>query len=453
MHESSAPAEPQDTSYRRIFDIALPMILAYISVPLMGFVDMAVVGHLDDPKYIGGVAIGAVFFSTTYFVFFFLRWSTTGLTAQLFGAPASEQRSRSIGETLVRAMGLGLAISLVVLAVQRPLLSLVLDFMKADGGVRQQALAYSGNRVMGAPAVLLAFALTGWFIGATEAKAVLAMTLVSNAVNAGLAVFFVYALGMKANGSGLAAAVADWSSLGLGLIMFLRRHSEYLRGLSVRSAADPAKLRSLILSNAQIAVKLVSTIAVMYGLMVESARFGPLVLAANALILQLFYFGSYVLDGFANACEALTGRAYGGGDIPSLRKTIFRCAVSALAVGMFFTTVYILAGPEILGLMSSLPDVLATANGYLVWGALLPPGMALAVMFEGVFVGTMRTAALRDCSLFGAFIFFAMLWPAVHLWGNHGLWFAFLSYFLARQSLAYTVYIRGISPQRWLKPA
>jgi MATE family, multidrug efflux pump len=413
-------------SHAAIWRIAAPMILSNISPPLLGIVDTAVMGHLDSPHYIGAVAVGAVVFSFLYTAFNFLRMGTTGLAAQSYGADDAV----GVRSVLLQALLVAFGVAAFLLLLQRPLGHLAFTLIAPGADVASAAWNYFSVRIWSAPATLATYALMGWFIGLQNARAPLLIVLVVNILNIVLDLLFVPVLGMRAEGVALATVIAEYAGVALALWL-ARRH---LRGgLTLDTAVlfDGARLRQLFTVNVHLFIR---TLALMFAfafLTSMGARQGELILAANAILVNLLYVMAYALDGFANAAEALVGRAIGARDREGLRLAVRHsmqwCAGAAAVVAV----VYALAGSSIVDAMTNLDAVRATTREYLPWMIAAPLICAWCYLYDGVYVGATRSREMRDTMLLALGVFLLSAW-LLRGWGNHGLWLAFMLFNAAR---------------------
>jgi multidrug resistance protein, MATE family len=415
-------------SHRNIWRIAAPMILSNISPPLLGLVDTAVMGHLESPHYIGAVAVASVVFGFLYLAFNFLRMSTTGLAAQAQGAGEES----AIRVTLVQALMVAWTIALLLVVLQRPLGHLAFALIGPDPAVAQAAWEYYSTRIWSAPATLGTFALIGWFIGLQDARAPLAIVLVVNVLNIALDLLFVPVLGMRTEGVALASVIAEY----VGLVYGLWLARAHLRGarIAVADVFDRTRLRRLFTVNANLFVR---TLALMFAfgfLTAMGARQGELILAANAILINLQYLMAYALDGFANAAEALVGRAMGARDREGLHLAVRRSMSWCAGVAVLIATAYAIAGPAIVAMLTDLPEVRDTTNTYLPWLVAAPVICAWCYLYDGVYVGATLSREMRDTMLLSLGIFLC-LWWALRGFGNHGLWLAFMLFNAARAAL------------------
>lgn len=413
--------------YRAVWRIAAPLILSNLSVPLLGLVDTAVLGHLDAARYLGAVALASLVFSFLYWGFGFLRMGTTGLTAQAHGADDRIEMRATLGRALLLAALIGVAL----IALQRPLGALAFSLL--GGGAEVEALAreYYRVRIWSAPATLANYALLGWFLGMQNARNPLYVVLATNLVNIALDLLFVLGLGWKVQGVALASVIAEYAGFAWGLVFLAGELHRYPGAWSRRALTDLGRLRTLLRVNRHIFVR---TLALIFGFAfftAQGAAIGELVLAANAVLLNFQTFMAYALDAFAHAAEALTGRAVGRGDREGFAAAVRAAGLWSLALALVFAAVYALAGPLIVAILTDLPAVRDAAGHYLAWVAIAPLVSVWGYLFDGVFIGTTRSREMRDTMLVSLAVYLGV-WYLARPLGNHGLWLALMSFMAAR---------------------
>lgn len=404
------------------------MIVSNLSVPLLGMVDTAVMGHLPAPHYLGAVAIGSVIFSFLFMGLNFVRLSTTGLAAQAWGAEDSDEIRTVLGQAVLSALGL----AAVLLLLQRPLASAALALMDPSEQVAPEALRYYAMRIWSAPATLINFALIGWFIGMQNARAALLIMLTTNIANIGLDFWFVMGLGMTADGVGLASVIAEFIGLLTGLVILHRELAGKPGHWLVAEIRNLARFRRLFSVNGNIFIRTLTLMFAFGFLTAMGARQGDVILAANAIMLNFQYFMSYGLDGFANAAEALVGKAMGANSRQGFKKAVRLSLGWTLAVAALYSLAYLLAGKSIINLLTSIEAVRETAYLYLPWMIISPWLSAWSFLWDGVFVGATRAREMRDAMVVSALVFYLPTWYFTQELANHGLWLAFMTFMAAR---------------------
>ncbi|MGY1408784.1 MULTISPECIES: MATE family efflux transporter [unclassified Luteimonas] len=430
--------------------MAWPIILANASVPLLGLVDTAVIGHYGSTAALGGLALGALLFNFIYWSFGFLRMATTGFVAQADGA-GDEAEVRA---TLARALLLGVGLGIVVMLLQWPLATAYFAVMDASVAVENAGMDYFQARIWGAPAALALYAFSGALIGLGHSRTLLLVQLLLNGLNAALDVYFAGVLDMGARGIGLGTAIAEWTTCVVAALVLWRtlraRHRDDAPFLPLERLRDGTRLRRMMAANGDIMLRTLCLLAGFGWFASQGARFGDVTLAANHLLLQLVSFSAFFLDGYAFVAEALVGGAVGARNLPRLRRVVRLSSELALATAALLALAIWLLGGTVVGLLVSLPEVVAAARAYLPWAALYVLLSVAAFQLDGVFIGATRTREMRNAGLLSLAVFLLCAWPAAALWGNHGLWAAFVLFVVAR-ALALLPYYRQL--ERSLSPA
>ena len=410
---------------KSILKIALPSILTNVTVPLLGLVDTAIVGHLGSATYIGAIALGTTLMSMAYWGFGFLRMSTGGLTAQAVGE-GSRERCFAI---LTRSLTWALLIAAILLLLQVPLLNAVLYFAEGTKEVQALAAAYFRILIWGAPAVLCLSSINGWFIGMQNATFPLLIAVVQNLMNILLSCIFVFGLGWSIKGVALGTLIAQYIGLLLALSLILRfrplpKTKDLRTALGKSSLLDTTFLRM----NRDIFLRTLCLLAVTSYFTFVGTRQGDLILASNALLMQFFLLFSYFMDGFAYAGEALCGKAFGANNRDAFRNITRRLFVWGGSMALMTAMVYYCLGTPILELLTDTPEVVRCATEYLPLVALIPLVSFPAFLFDGIFIGMSFTSGMLRALIVATVIFFALHLLTSQLWGNTALWLAFLAY-------------------------
>jgi MATE family multidrug resistance protein len=420
-------------SDKALWRLALPMIFSNITVPLLGLVDTAVIGHLDSPVYLGGVAIGATATSFLFMLLLFLRMSTTGLTAQAFGAKDPFRLARALVQPLILALGAGL----LIVVLRTPLIDLALHVVGGSEAVLEQARRFLEIRWLSAPASLANLVLLGWLLGVQYARAPVILLVVGNVLNIVLDIWLVMGLHMNVQGAALATVVAEYGTFFIGLWMVKRVLA--MRGISLAmlKTAWRGNIRKLLALNRDIMLRSLLLQLCFGAITVFGARLGPEIVAVNAVLMTLLTFTAYALDGFAYAVEAHSGQAYGARQTGQLQE-VWRaaCRQSGL-VALVFALIYALFGSQIVALLTSLPELRELANHYILWQVVLPVVGVWCYLLDGMFIGATRGAEMRNSMAVAAAGFALTLFTLPWL-GNHGLWLA-LAVFLALRGLSLAV--------------
>ena len=417
------------SSDRTLWRLALPMILSNISVPLLGIVDTAIIGHLDSPVYLGGVAVGATATSFVFMLLLFLRMSTTGLTAQAFGA----RDKPALARALIQPMLIALTAGVLFIALRTPVSELAAALMGGSEAVQQQAQTFIAIRWLSAPATLANLVILGWLLGVQYARAPMVLLITGNVVNILLDLLFVLQWHWGVAGAAAATAVADYVTLAVGLWMVARVLA--LRGISFSLLkaswrGDAARLFRL---NRDIMLRSLLLQLCFASLTLLGARLGAEVVAVNAVLLMFLTFTAYALDGFAYAVEACSGEATGAGDRSRLRLIWYAACRQAGIVALLFAVIYALCGPAIIALLTSIESLREAADRYLIWQVILPLAGVWCYLLDGMFIGATRGRDMRNSMLLAA-LGYALTLLTLPWLGNHGFWLA-ITVFLALRGI------------------
>ncbi|MGF6777848.1 MATE family multidrug resistance protein [Paraburkholderia sp. GAS334] len=414
--------------HRRVLTLAFPIVIANLTQPILGAVDTAVAGHLDSASYLGGVALGGLFFSFVFWGFGFLRMGTTGLVAQSFGA----NDAAGLRMNVLRALLLAFVIGAVVLALQAPLIGYALRAIGGSEAVQLHARVYCHARIWAAPLALANYVVLGWLLGTQRVRLALVTQVFINAVNIVAVLLFVYVFDWGIAGIGAATATADALGfvLGASILWYLRP-----RGLPTpdrASLVDATALRRLVAINRDIFVRTLCLLGAFGWFAHLGARQGDATLAANALLLNFQTFMAYGLDGFAHAAEALVGAAIGARDRNAFRQAVKVTMLWSALGALGFSVAYWTGGAWIVERLTDQAAVRAAAETYLPWAALSPVISVWGFLLDGVFIGATRTHDLMKAMAASLTVFVAASWALMGPYGNHGLWLALLIFMFAR---------------------
>jgi len=415
------------------------MILSAVSTPLLGMVDTGVVGHLEQPAYLAAVAVGATIFTTLFMGLNFLRMGTTGITAQAFGAGDRGAMREALGQAALT----GLALALLMVVLQRPILDAALALLRPEREVAELAGAYFRVRIWAAPAALANFVLIGWMLGMQNAAGPLKMVLSINVTNIALDFWFVTGLDLDVRGVAAASVVAEITGLVVGVVCVQAMLTSRPAPWPVDRLAGLRHYARLFDVNAALFLRTMALMFVFAFITAQGARLGTLVLAANALLMNFQYLLSYALDGIAHAAEALVGRAAGAGDRAGLLTAERRTLGWSVAFAAVFTAAYLFAGRALVDALTTLPGVRETAREYLPWLVISPLVSVWSFLYDGVYVGATRTREMMVVMVGGAVLVFLPAWFAFSHWGNHGLWLAF-TLFMAARGLGMAAWFRRL---------
>ena len=422
---ADAPADV--LRHKRILKIALPIVLSNATVPILGAVDVGVVGQIGEAAPIGAVAMGAIILATTYWIFGFLRMGTVGMVGQAEGAGDSAEVSALLTRALLIA-GVG---GLVLIVFQSLLFWAAFALSPATAQVEELARAYLAIRIWSAPAAIAVFALTGWLVAMERTAGVFWIQLVMNGLNIVLDLVFVLGFGWGVEGVALATVIAEIVGAALGIYLcraaFARPDwRDWAR------VFDRARLVAMMLVNLDILIRSALLMGIFTSFVFLGAGFGEVTLAANEVLIQFMYITAFAMDGFAFAAETLIARAFGRRDGASVRRaavmTSFWGAVICGTMALFFA----LAGPWLIDVMAKAPDVQLEARRYLWWMVAAPLVGCAAWMLDGIFIGATRGRDMRNMMLLSFVIYVGAVLVLLPLMGNHGLWLALLVSFVAR---------------------
>ncbi len=430
-------AEPAALSNRRILKIAVPIVVANLSVPILGAVDTGVGGQMGAAAPIGAVGLGAIILASIYWIFGFLRMGTTGLVAQATGAGDLAES----GAILTRGVMLGLAAGTVMVVGQAAITWAAFRIAPASAEVEALARDYLAIRIWGAPATIALYAINGWLIATERTRSVLGLQLWMNGLNIALDLWFVLGLGWGVQGVAVATLIAEVSALGLGL--WLCRAA--FAGAQWRDwprVFDRVRLRRMWVVNSDIMLRTIALQAAMTGFLFVSAGFGDVTLAANQILWQFMLLIAYALDGFAFAAEALVGQAVGARSVVRMRQAGLRASRLALGVAIVMALGFWVAGPWVIDLMALDADVRAEARVYLPFVVALSVLGLGAYMLDGIFIGATGTREMRNTVVASVAIYGLALWAFVPAHGNIALWGAFILLNVLRGLLLWAYYPR-----------
>ena len=416
------------------------MIIANISTPLLGLVDTAVMGHLDNANYLGAVALAGLIFNFLFWGFGFLRMGTSGLSAQAFGADDPVE----LWAILVRAIILALGISLFILICQQPIATLSFYLINSHENIEILAQQYFFIRIWSAPATLCQYVILGWFLGRQNTTSPLFIVVTTNICNICLDLLFVMHYDMNTEGVALASVLAEYTGLVLGIFLITRNISKRPHSLSWSTLFQFDKIKAMLLINGHLFVRTLCLIFTFSFFTVQGAKFGSVILAANAVLMNFQTFMAYALDGFAHAAEALIGRALGAKNKALFQQSLKTTGLWSLMVALLFTLTFSLAGKDIINALTHLTEVRDPAYEYLPWLIVLPLISFSSFLMDGIFIGATLSRQMRDCIVFSLFVVFLPVWYYTQSLGNHGLWLALTLFMLCRSliMLGYFLYYK-----------
>lgn len=416
-------------AHRKVFGLAMPMLLANISTPLMGLVDTAVLGHMGHVSMLAGAAVGAFFLTKIYWICGFLRMTTTGLSAQAKGQQQGKQHSLSV---LRQSLWLALLLAALILIAQSGILALGLQLSAAKAELATHIQGYFSVRVWGAPAALANLALIGWMLGQQLNKQVMWLQIVVNGINLLLNLVFVFAFNWQVQGVALATVLAEYSALLLALWQISHRYS--LAALVKRNSHYPQAggWRDMLRLNRQMLVRNLALQLCLAFITFQGARLGAQTAALNAILMQFFVLIALGLDAIAYAIEALVGEAKGARNARQMNLWVTRGLLWSMGCALLYSLLFLLADQHIVALLTDQPAVRQAALAYrtlLIW---LPIIAHWCFLLDAVFIGLTRARSMQYSMLISALLVFFPLWWYWQAQGNQALWFAMLGLLAAR---------------------
>ncbi|MDP0563148.1 MAG: MATE family efflux transporter [Candidatus Endonucleobacter sp. (ex Gigantidas childressi)] len=421
----------RSTIYQRVWRFAWPAIISNISVPLMGLVDSAILGHLPSAEYLGGVAIGATIFSFLFWAFGFLRMGTTGLVAQAYGRGDHD----ALGQWLLQSVILALMIGLVIVILSPLIIDPVLSLFGGSKQVSEQARIYFEIRIFSTPAVLCNYVVVGWLLGVQKPKGPLVILVVANSVNILLDLLLVLKLGMATEGAAAATVIADYVGLSLGLLLIWKWRKicgNFERMLDWARLIDLSAFKKLLLLNRHLFVRTLCLLFVQAFFTAAGAKQGDEVLAANALLLNLLVFISNGLDGFAHAAEAMVGEALGQKKLKKFRCIVMVTGYFSMIFGLLLMLLLAVGGVWLLGIMTNIAEVRDISRIYLPWLIATPLIAVWCYWLDGIFIGALESRIMQHTAIIATIGVFLPCWYAAQALGNHGLWLAYSLFMAAR---------------------
>ena len=431
---------------RRILHLAIPSIVSNITVPLLGLVDVTIVGHLGATAYIGAIAVGGLLFNILYWNFGFLRMGTSGLTSQAYGRKDKDAEIR----VLVQAVSVGLFSALVMLILQYPIERLAFRLLDTSAEVEQYAVTYFRICIWGAPAVLAQYGFTGWFIGMQNSRYPMYIAIVMNVINIVCSSCFVFLFGMKVEGVALGTVVAQYSGVMMAWGLWFYNYKELRGRITFKGSLQLIAMRRFFAVNRDIFLRTLCLIGVTTFFTSTGARQGDVILAVNTLLMQLFTLFSYIMDGFAYAGEALSGRYVGACNLVQLKRAVKALFGWGIGLSLVFTLLYGIGGENFLGLLTNDTIVIETAGHYFYWVLAIPLAGFAAFLWDGILIGATAARFMLWAMLVASGSFFVIYYCFSGTTNNHMLWLAFLVY-LALRGIMQTLWSRKVFTLKYLQ--
>ena len=421
-------------------------MLSNISQPLLGLIDIAVIGHLSDSRYLAAVAIGSTVFSFVYWSFGFLRMGTTGVIAQTVGAKDDGANKTVFAQSLI----LALFIALCLIVFQTLIIDTAMQLLAPQADVLPHAQGYAQIRIYGAPAVLCSYVLLGWFVGNQNTKVLLLLLVGTNLLNIVLDVIAVVLLDMRAEGLAYATVISEYSGLLLAALFARKQLAKLAGDVYLKVLLSWRSYLPIIKVNQYLFVRTISLLLAMSFFTAQGAKLGADVLACNAVLMTFVMLISHVLDGFAHALEALVGKAIGERSLTKFFEMFTAASICAVIVAVSFSMVFWLAGKPFIDLLTSIEAVRENAYYYLPWLILIPLIAVTSYLLDGVFIGATQVKAMQNAMLVSVFCVYFPVWYFSQSLDNHGLWLSLSALYIARALTSIFAFWRISTKNRWL---
>ena len=426
---------------KSILKLAIPNIISNITIPLLGLVDMILMGHLDSAIYIGAIALGGTIFSVLYSFFSFLRAGTTGFTAQSLGKNDNTETIYS----LYRSVCIGIPIIILILSLQIPIAKISSLLLDGSNEVKELAITYFYVRIWAAPANILLYCLNGWFVGMQNTKIPMFIAILINVMNIIFSFILVIIFEQNVKGVALGTVIAQYSGLTLAVILLLKNYSSYFVKIDSKILFDIEKMKRFFKVNRDLMIRSFLLIISIAFFTNQSAKLGNNILAINMILLQSFYIFSYFTDGFAYAGEALVGKFVGSKDKDNLQKVIRLLLIWGFSISIPFSILYALFPTEFVKIISDNTEILTEIKPYYIYMIIIPLITFAAFIWDGIYIGATASKAIRNTMIISSiFVFIPSWYILMPRFGNHGLWIAFLFFMIARGAAMSLMYKKNI---------
>ena len=415
-------------AYGEAWRLAWPLILSNITVPLLGMVDAAVVGHLPGPHHLGAVALGASTFSALFYTVVALRMGTTGLIAQAYGA--GDRLELQAG--LLRTLAVAVIIAIILILLTKPVIGAANWVFSPTERVEEGFGIYLRIRLLAAPAALANMVILGWLLGVQDARSPLYLLLLGNGLNMALDILFVFGFGFEVAGVAWATVIAEYTTLILGAWLVRTRLEGLHPALNAKHLLNWSAVRRLTAVNGDIVLRSLTLQVAFVSLAALGSRQGEVILAVNTVLLNMLHLSAFALDGFAFAASTLVGRHAGARDRLAMRAAVKAGLLWCFAFAFAITLVFAVGGRSLVWLITDIEEVRREALLYLPYAVAGPLLGAVAFLFDGVYVGATRTAEMRNGMVAALLVFGAGAWLLMPPLGNHGLWLAYHAFMITR---------------------
>ena len=426
---------------KSILKLAIPNIISNITIPLLGLVDMILMGHLDSAIYIGAIALGGTIFSVLYSFFSFLRAGTTGFTAQSLGNNDNTETIYS----LYRSVCIGIPIIILILSLQIPIAKISSLLLDGSNEVKELAITYFYVRIWAAPANILLYCLNGWFVGMQNTKIPMFIAILINVMNIIFSFILVIIFEQNVKGVALGTVIAQYSGLILAIILLIKNYRSYFVKIDSKILFDIEKMKRFFKVNRDLMIRSFLLIISIAFFTNQSAKLGNNILAINMILLQSFYIFSYFTDGFAYAGEALVGKFVGSKDKENLQKVIRLLLIWGFSISIPFSILYALFPTEFVKIISDNTEILTEIKPYYIYMIINPLITFAAFIWDGIYIGATASKAIRNTMIISSiFVFIPSWYILMPRFGNHGLWIAFLFFMIARGTAMSLMYKKNI---------
>ena len=421
---------------KEIIRLSIPNIISNITIPLLGSIDLAIVGHLDSDVYIGAIALGTMIFNFIYWSFAFLRMGTSGISAQAYGTGKIKHQQK----ILLQGLFLALLFSSLLLLLQYPIEKLSFYFISGSQKVEKYAAEYFYIRILAAPATLSLYVLYGWYLGMQNAKIPMIIAISGNIINLLANLLFVYEFNMKSNGVALGTVVAQYFSLITAIGFLFRKYPKHLHfNIKLKTILIKNEMVQFLKLNSDIFIRTLCIIFVFTFFTSASAAQNDEILAVNTLLLQFFMFFSFFEDGIAYAAEAMIGKFYGKKDLENLSISIKKLFKWGFIISLIFSIIYYIFPEFLLHLLTNKENIIAQTKPFIIYILLIPILSFASFIWDGIFIGVTAAKEMRNTMLFSTLLFFVFwfIFKIILNFQNHSIWLAF-SFFLAARGISQT---------------
>ena len=417
----------RNTEYLKL---ALGFTLSTLTTPLLNSVDTAVVGNLSNPVFIGGVTLGGTIFNTIYWLFGFLRVSTSGYSAKAFG----ENNEKEEITVLIRPVLISLILGFLFVIFQKSILWGFIHFFDAGKEITKYIEIYFNILIWGAPFVFLNYTFLGWIMGRKEIRKCLILQLMTNIVNIFLDLYFVEVLGMDVAGVAVATLISQIMTTLLSIFIILRTFSlkKILHNINLKEIFDRSEMKKVGAVNSDLVIRTICLLVATNLFLEKAAHNGKIILAANSILFQVQYLMSYIFDGFANASSVFSGIAAGEKNFRKLKWVMRKSIQFCVIISIFLSTAFVFGGKKLLLFYTKNAEVINTANQYKIWIIIFPLVVSFGLVIYGNFTGTTETAYIRNSMIQALIVFLIFYFAGTAINQNHGLWLSFIVFSLAR---------------------